>query len=482
MTKAHFSAFILVVFGLMFLPSPSHAADYSPGDPCSAAGAFHQTNDNSGMDFLICDGSNWQSTLYFGSDGGLTINKLSGQPAPQFTGGGGGGSLTPATIVSGKYSTGGVFSCATNPTCSWDYSTGTDASFLYDDVTGTGGVNFSLNICALELSERSLIVNATLHKDGASATAHYVYSDDGLNWTNLGEEASNPAQTVTRVAKYIGVYGNSGGSYSCHEIDVEAYEWPLGGGGAGGSLADGDKGDITVSGSGTAWDIDADSIGSAEIANNAIGSTEIADGSVANDDLAGSIALSKLSITGTPDGSKYLRDDGTWQTVSGGGGTPAGSDTEIQFNNSGAFGSSTNLTWDGATFTASGDIDYTGVITDISDRRFKVNVSPLEDSLEGILTLQGYSFAMKDDPDGEIEYGLMAQDVQPVFPELVKTNSEGRMSLNYTGLIAPMVEAMKAQQATIEAQQQEIDDLNKRLSALERLFATNNTLDNKGEE
>lgn len=48
--------------------------------------------------------------------------------------------------------------------------------------------------------------------------------------------------------------------------------------------------------------------------------TTIGAGAVTNDMLAGSIALTKLSITGTPDGTKFLRDDGTWQ-VPGGGGT-----------------------------------------------------------------------------------------------------------------------------------------------------------------
>jgi hypothetical protein len=45
-----------------------------------------------------------------------------------------------------------------------------------------------------------------------------------------------------------------------------------------------------------------------------------ANGSVTNDMLAGSIDLSKLTITGTPDGTKFLRDDGSWQAASGGSG------------------------------------------------------------------------------------------------------------------------------------------------------------------
>ena len=41
--------------------------------------------------------------------------------------------------------------------------------------------------------------------------------------------------------------------------------------------------------------------------------TTIANSVVTNAMLAGSIAISKLSVTGTPDGTKFLRDDGTWQ-------------------------------------------------------------------------------------------------------------------------------------------------------------------------
>tara|TARA_R100001480_G_scaffold29252_1_gene39699 strand:+ start:851 stop:3271 length:2421 start_codon:yes stop_codon:yes gene_type:complete len=44
----------------------------------------------------------------------------------------------------------------------------------------------------------------------------------------------------------------------------------------------------------------------------------------------------------------------------GGGGSPAGSNTEIQFNNSGSFGASADLTFDGTELAVGGDIDITG--------------------------------------------------------------------------------------------------------------------------
>ena len=71
---------------------------------------------------------------------------------------------------------------------------------------------------------------------------------------------------------------------------------------SGGSLSDGDKGDITVSNSGATWTIDNDVITNAKMADDAIG-------------------IAELSATGTPSSSTYLRGDNTWATVSGGSGS-----------------------------------------------------------------------------------------------------------------------------------------------------------------
>jgi hypothetical protein len=105
-----------------------------------------------------------------------------------------------------------------------------------------------------------------------------------------------------------------------------------------------------------------------------------------------------------------------------------------------------------------GDIHYTGQLVDVSDIRLKENVRPLQSPLAKLTSLHGFAFEMKDDPKHVTEYGVSAQDVQKVFPELVSVvdPENGTLGVNYNGLIAPMIEALKAQQVQIEELQAEI--------------------------
>lgn len=167
---------------------------------------------------------------------------------------------------------------------------------------------------------------------------------------------------------------------------------------------------------------------------------------------------------------------GSWLAFSSGGGgtSPAGATTQIQFNSGGAFGASSNLSWDNtsSTMTVTGDINYTGILVDTSDRRLKTDIAPLGgrgSMLEKLGQIGTYSFAMKSDPKKSIEFGVMAQELQGVFPELVRTDEstpEHYMAVNYIGLIAPMIRAMQEQQAMIERQQAQIEHQSQQIDHL----------------
>lgn len=107
-----------------------------------------------------------------------------------------------------------------------------------------------------------------------------------------------------------------------------------------------------------------------------------------------------------------------------------------------------------------GNINYSGTITDVSDRRMKENIRPLESPLEKLTMLDGYAFEMKGDAKKQTEYGVIAQDVQKVFPELVhEIDKDGHLGVTYDGLIAPIIESIKGLKAENEKLRAEIDAL-----------------------
>lgn len=88
--------------------------------------------------------------------------------------------------------------------------------------------------------------------------------------------------------------------------------------------------------------------------------------------LAANLAAGELAIN-TNDGKLYYKDSGGTVKVlagSGGSGVVAGSNTQIQFNNSGVFGASANLTWNGSTLGITGTAAVTGALTATLDSTF----------------------------------------------------------------------------------------------------------------
>jgi hypothetical protein len=118
------------------------------------------------------------------------------------------------------------------------------------------------------------------------------------------------------------------------------------------------------------------------------------------------------------------------------------------------------------------DADGT-VITGVcsSDRRFKQQIMPFASSLEKVTRLQPVTFRWRSDefPDKHFgvnqSFGLIAQDVEEVLPELVTTDGNGYKAVKYNLLPFHMLQAIKDLKS-------ENDDLKARLAALEAALAT----------
>lgn len=146
--------------------------------------------------------------------------------------------------------------------------------------------------------------------------------------------------------------------------------------------------------------------------------------------------------------------------------------------------------WFDGRVQVNGDISYTGELNQTSDRNLKENIRPIQNALSTIMHLNPATYNFRG--NGEYKgmslstrnhFGLIAQEVEDVLPELVKVNhhryktenvadagpsasaegfSEEIMeykSLNYTEMIPILIKAMQEQQAEIDRLQRELQAL-----------------------
>ena len=98
-----------------------------------------------------------------------------------------------------------------------------------------------------------------------------------------------------------------------------------------------------------------------------------------------------------------------------------------------------------------------------SDQRLKQNIHPLTHALEKIQRLNGVRFTWKKNDAKDI--GVIAQNVEKVLPELVKTDEDGMKSVAYGNLTALLIEAVKEQQKQIEDLKKQVARLQHKQSA-----------------
>ena len=125
-------------------------------------------------------------------------------------------------------------------------------------------------------------------------------------------------------------------------------------------------------------------------------------------------------------------------------------------------------------------------VYNFSDERAKENVKGITNGLNTILSLRPVSYTWKDKaqstkltveadstgntssfvakgPNGanEMQYGFLAQEVEQIIPEAVKTDKSGNKLINYTALIPMLVQAVKELQTIVESQAQKIEYLSR---------------------
>lgn len=113
----------------------------------------------------------------------------------------------------------------------------------------------------------------------------------------------------------------------------------------------------------------------------------------------------------------------------------------------------TNCTFSGGINLSSSNITNGGTITatdfnSSSDINLKDNITAIENPLAIVEALSGVNFTWKD--NGKEAIGVIAQEVEKVLPQIVKTNLDGYKSVSYDSLIPVLIEAIKELAAKVK--------------------------------
>ena len=91
--------------------------------------------------------------------------------------------------------------------------------------------------------------------------------------------------------------------------------------------------------------------------------------------------------------------------------------------------------------TVTGAIVANGNVTAYSDRKLKANITKIENALDKICSIGGYTFDMLG--TGQRQTGVIAQELEKVLPEAVVKNDNGYLSVDYGRVVGLLIEGIK---------------------------------------
>ncbi len=123
------------------------------------------------------------------------------------------------------------------------------------------------------------------------------------------------------------------------------------------------------------------------------------------------------------------------------------------------------------------NINYCGSLISTSDRNLKSNIKDMDYGLAEIMEMRPVSYTYKQREDEGTKLGLIAQELQPIVSEIVKSDelvgdengnkvkkAREHLGVDYTALIPVLIKGMQEQQVLIEEQQARIDQLEAQMS------------------
>jgi len=185
-----------------------------------------------------------------------------------------------------------------------------------------------------------------------------------------------------------------------------------------------------------------------------------------------------LPVTGQVGDTFYLTVDSQLYVYTATGWVPIGNDNlgnhtatknlkmeTFSISNHGADGTGLSFnSIDDATFAK--DLTVNGNFYTPSDRQLKTNIETLNSVLQAINQIRGVRFEYKDQKKYATgpKIGIIAQELQKVYPEMVTKGEDGYLKVDYTQLTGVLIQGIKEQQRQILEQQQEINTLKNQMN------------------
>ena len=321
-----------------------------------------------------------------------------------------------------KYNTTGSYNTASGESALYsnttaDYNTASGVNALYSNTTGNDNTASGYNALYSNISGGNntasgfdaLYSNSTGNNNSAVGNSALYRNKTGLQNTASGSDAlyANTTGDSNTASGYGALYTNNGSSNTASGYEA-----------------------LYANSSG----INNTANGVHALASNTSGSNNVADGWHAGYNLttgSNNIDIGNAGLAGDTNTIKIGTQSTQTKTVIAGIYGVSVSGAIVMINSAGQLGAV------------------------VSSERFKTAIAPMGSTSEKLQQLRPVTFHLKTDPHGALQYGLIAEEVAKVYPDLVVRNESGRIdSVRYDELAPMLLNEVQQQQQRMAAQDQ----------------------------